>query len=206
MKTLALVVLLASTAAHAEPRFDVVEDFDRPAAPRAPAPKRELPPGDHKDPWTAVELSAGITLGGVATAALVAPIAWSEGAPAPVVGGLVVAGVAGFLAGPTVGHVYAGEGWNAWTTVRASAFAAPLVGLAADAMLGNHGGRDFAPAPGIALGVIGGALLYTVGMIGETASAPFAANDYNASHVTLSIAPIQTRTGMTTGLGVAGTF
>jgi hypothetical protein len=206
MKTIVLFGLLASTAAHAEPRFDEVEDFDPPATPSAPAPQRELPRGDHKDPWTAVELSAGVTLGGVATAALVAPIAWSEGAPASVVGGLVAVGVTGFLAGPTIGHLYAGDGWNVWTTVRASAFAAPLVGLAADAMLGNHGGRDFAPAAGIAIGVVGGALLYTVGMIGETASAPFAANDYTASHVTLSIAPIQTRTGMTTGLGLAGTF
>lgn len=185
MKAILLFTLLASTAARAEP-----------------APLSD----DQKDPWTALELSAGVTLGGLATATLIAPIAWSEGAPGSIVGGLVVVGAAGFLVGPTVGHLYAGEGWNAWTTVRASAFAAPLVGLAADAVLGNHGGRDFAPSAGIALGVIGGALLYTVGMIGETASAPFAASDYNARRVTLSIAPIQTRTGMTTGLGLAGTF
>jgi hypothetical protein len=158
------------------------------------------------DPWTAIELSAGITLGGVATATLVAPIAWNAGAPSSVVGGLVIVGVAGFLAGPSIGHVYAGDGWNGWTTLRASAFAAPLVGLAADAALGNHGGRDFAPAAGISAGVIGGVLLYTAGMIGEIASAPIAANHHNESHVTLSIAPIQTRTGTTTGLALAGTF
>jgi hypothetical protein len=158
-----------------------------------------------KDPWTALSLSAAATLAVPTGLFLVGGLMFDDHQDAA--SALILGGVGAFLVGPTVGHIYSGHAWNPWLGVRLASLAAPIVGVALDFATGAHGGRDFAPPPGLAIGVLAGVATYAVGMVGEIASAPFAARDYNREHhldLQLTIAPIQSKAGLAPGIGLVG--
>ena len=157
-----------------------------------------------KSPVVAGLLSTSITLGGPAIFLVVreAHGAFSLPSEAPAYYGVLIPTLAAFLVGPTMGHVYAGRTWNRWLAVRIGGIVVTLLGAA---LTGNCDGPC---GPGLPIAAVGAAA-YLVGAIGEIASAPGAANEYNREHhvgTQLTLSPIPTRCGSGPGIGLVGWF
>jgi hypothetical protein len=91
------------------------------------APGQNLPadrwPASPKSEGTALGLSVGTTLGGVAMLALASGGGESQG-------GLVAGGLLALAIGPTLGHAYAGNTWNTGLQVRLASAAFATLGAA----------------------------------------------------------------------------
>lgn len=145
-----------------------------PVAKPVPIDKPMLEPETSpKNPDVALELSLGITLGGLALA-----VGGSSFDSAP----MTDTGVLALLVGPSVGHIYAGEGWNGGLGVR-------LIGGGALGLLGvvvflgcvdeclHDPSRPTSEKLFIAAG-----LVEVAGSIYEITTAPSAADRYNREH------------------------
>ena len=118
----------------------------------------------------------------------------------------MVGGVGAFLVGPTVGHIYVDHAWNGWLGLRLAGFGFGLLCGGIAAVVADHDRQDafvlVFPA------ALGGAAV-VVGIVGEIASAPAAARDYNRHHtldISVAITPIRVQAGEVPGVGVVGRF
>lgn len=114
--------------------------------------------------------------------------------------GMLVAGSVGFLVGPTLGHIYAGDAWNAGLAIRLGGLT--LASAAAMIAVRDHHG----PIPGgrgtVFTATAAGLLLFT-GTLVEVSTVPSAVRSANAR---LSVAPVATTSGMTPGAFLVGEF
>lgn len=97
------------------------------------------------------------------------------------------------LVGPSTGHWYAHDGWNAGMGLRLGGLGGMLLGLSMIDLLSVGGGDDDQEDTGAAL-FVSGLALYGVGTIYEIVTAPGAAHDFNADqarlvgpHVTVTV-------------------
>jgi hypothetical protein len=158
-----------------------------------------------KDPSTALWLSLGPTLGGLALE--VASLSVRD--PATAGGMNLVGGIAAFV-GPSLGHAYSGRVWNRGLGIRLAGLATALVGvgLVMSACSDGCGHAQGTASAGGGL-FIGGGIVYVVGVIDEISGAPDAARRYNREHgfdATLTFAPIVTAHSTAPGLGLVGRF
>ena len=149
------IVLLSTSIAYAQP----------------------APNTDEKSPETAVGLSLATTASGVGVLALAYELRSTDSTTA-----LVTFGVALTVIGPTVGHAYAGQAWNAGLGLRLASVATGVIG---GALLVNcldecrdHSKADVGAALFLTSAIVyAGATLYEIGTAGA------AADRYNRMHV-----------------------
>ncbi len=205
MLRLALVLALIPAIAHADP-----PGLTPPGMMPALQQPTILPSGTHKDPTTAVLLSIGVTAGGLGMMVLAAERE-NQGHEDDLTAALNTGGAIAFLAGPTVGHAYAGKTWNTGLGMRIAGLGTSFVGLlvaisecAPFSDSCNSNGADAGAV--IALGGLG---LYAAGGIYEIATAGSAANEYNHAHgldANVGVVPIRTVQGTTPGFALTGHF
>jgi hypothetical protein len=170
---------------------------------------------DPKSASTAFWLSAGATLGAAtglffgyeSTLPTYSAGGTLETSSASSTGRLVIVG-AGVLAlevAPTIGHIYARHPWSTWLGIKVAGLAV-ISGALLTAP--SHCG-DWCALPNdlAAVFVVGG--LSAVGIVGEIASAPGAARQYNTEHqlnVSFGLVPIRDARSATAGFGLVGRF
>jgi hypothetical protein len=150
------------------------------------------------------------TLGGIAagTFILAESEVWGEhgGPRLGVLGGYATAGVV-YALGPSLGRLEVDGAWNWWLRLRLIGVGAMVVGAALD-FAGVTPRAVDAPPVGLSLGVLGGGLVYTVGMIGELVATPLDAAAHNARIAKphdFALVPLRTRDGAS-GIGLVGRF
>lgn len=163
---------------------DLPAPVDAPSLP-GPAVLPERIPGlaaplEHKSGATAISLSLGATLGGVAALAVAANARTDHTFKT----GLAITGLGLVLIGPTAGHIYAGNAWNRGLQVRLGSLAVATAGIALAwrACAPFQGGCSEAEHDQSDLfGGVGfvGTLVYSVAMFYEIGSAGSAAHKYN---------------------------
>jgi len=138
--------------------------------------------GDEKSAALGTSLSIGATLAGVGLVA-------TEESPGIVTGSALV------LVGPSLGHWYAHDAWNAGTTARTLSLAVGFLALV------SARGSDSRGPEYVFWGAVG---TYGLGTIYECATVPRAVRAYNRTHRSLGITPlVRDNAG---GLALAGTF
>jgi hypothetical protein len=175
----AVTILVSSNASAGE-----VDDEEPPPAPSAAPVREEVSPG------VAVALSLSTTAVGAATMLLSA----REGDVLD--DGIGQLGTAIFLVGPSVGHWYARDPWNAGLGMR-------LVGvplLVGGALVYDGGHRR----TGDALATTG-LVLYAIGAYHEIVTAPRAAHEYNVRAQAVTRVVFSGGPG-TMSVGLAGAF
>ena len=154
---------------------------------------------EHKDPGTAVMLSAGGTL--LSVGVLLVGVDTRNST-------LAVAGALSSLITPAAGEIYAGKLFTPGIGLRLAGAGLAVVGV------GEALNCAFTTAPcdrneRLVSGLlIGGAVSYASGVVLDIALAGSAAEDFNRKH-DLHIAPIASRTataGQTFGVGLSGSF
>ena len=172
----------------------------------APPPSSEMPIGS-RSPSTALWWSAGTTGAGLAlllAAKVIYPDFPSHSTPLDV---MLVGSIGALVVGPTLGHTYAGKTWNRWLGVRLAGLGVVGVGAVVSLALAAsvcHPDGVGCLVLGLGASAVLGGGTYAVGTIGEIATAPSAAHDYNREHhfdAQLTLAPIQSRTGLAPGVG-----
>ncbi|MGE5181949.1 MAG: hypothetical protein ACM31C_07795 [Acidobacteriota bacterium] len=165
----------------------------------APPSAHPADPVDRKSSGVAIALSFGTTAAG----GLMLLAAGHRSGSDPGEGPIVVAGLAAFAIGPTVGHIYAGRIWSTGLAIRLAGASAGVVG--ATMVLGCVDRCDHPDQADVGAGLfLAGAAAYGLGMLYEIASADVAARDYNAAHAAVTLAPLRSRDGLIPGLAVAG--
>ena len=209
-----IAVLTLSVLAPSMARADAPAPGEKPPAPILLTPPRSVAPMPAsrlaaKTPSTALALSLSPTLVGLSLGIFALVVTDSNTANAgtePIATGLMIAGAAAFLIGPTLGHVYSGSTWNRGLKIR-------LAGLGIAALGGIVGAGDCHSGAicsnqlgGIAMAVIGGGII-VAGTAIEVATAPSSARAYNAKRgVTLGMRPIATHHGTVPSVFLGGTF
>ncbi|MEZ4398841.1 MAG: hypothetical protein R3B06_02390 [Kofleriaceae bacterium] len=186
----ALAALLFPAAVTAQPALTP------PSRAVAPAVSTEMPVPTRYNPDTALGLSLGVTLAGVAVSAVAGQ---TDSGPLSSAGGAMI------FFGPSVGHWYTGDYLTTGLGMRVAGSGLAVLGIVM-ALSGNGPGRssDGADGTGLLL-VMAGAGLYVGGTVHDIATAPRAARRKNrtlAARVALS--PTVTRTSA--GLAVGGSF
>jgi hypothetical protein len=180
------VAISAGGAAHAQP---AVTPLTTPASPE---------PVDAKSPSVAVGLSLVGSLGSAALVLGGASLGNGAGQ------GLVLAGLAGSLVAPSLGHWYAGHYLTAGLGARlvgGAVFTAGLATVLSDCLF-----ETSCDSSGGTLVVLG-AVSYVGGMIYDIATASGAAQDYNeAHHLRLAPTVVPSGAGQGLGLGLSGVF
>lgn len=181
------------------PTLDVSRDDDEVARP-APALSTTTAPRDYTSPRVALALSLGTTLSSVAFY-IAADVNYQHAAP------LALAGTFALALGPTTGHIYAGDTWNAGLKVRLGGLGAAVAGftLAITACPPFGGGCSNEGLATLgALTFVGGGITYGIGTLYEIATAPAAARASNRARARrFAVGPV---VGHTPGLAVAGMF
>ena len=181
---------------------------DPSTAPRDPSTAPRDPSTAPRDPSTALWLSLGMTLGGVGLIA--AAVASHDSA---ITGMLGTVGALGVIAGPSLGHVYAGRLWNRGLELRLYGLGTAAIGWMLELVVLYNciDGRcpaayAFALYAGAGHIAVGG-LAYFGGTVHEIFSAPSAARRYNSEHgigSSVMIVPFVTRSA--TGLSLSARF
>lgn len=172
------------------------------AQPSGAPPAGTAQHGDEKSPELAVVLSISAMLVGGMAASVYDPTS-GAGSPGNVVS---YAGIALAAVGPTVGHIYADDPWNAGIGIRLAGVCLIVVS-ASEVSHGAFGDEIDINRRGL-IELAAGAALYTGGAIYEIATAPSAVRAYNRAHAARtagwSIAPSLGNGG--TGLALVGRF
>lgn len=198
----AIVIVATTTSAVAEP---------------APPPR--------KSPRTALWMSLGTTLGGLALASWGADIGFRKGecCPAPYANtpraveyGLAGVGGAALLVGPSLGSLYVDRFWNAGSYLRLAGVGTVGLGLAGALAVSERKcptGVTDCESGGILVfgaGLVLGGGLYVAGAAYEIATTPRAARRYNRDHgldATLTMTALRAQNGsLAPGFAVAGRF
>jgi len=175
----------------AERVWAIAPDYYATTFSTSPAIARCLDPvvhGGHRSPPLAFALALGTPVAGVGL--LVLGFNAREGNLLVLAPGMLVLAI-----GPTIGRAYAGKTWSWWMAVRLAGFATALGGLLPQKQ--QFGGLEYIAA---------GGLVYTIGALGEIATAPRVAIDHNNAldeHQAV-VVPMVTRGGG--GLALAGSF
>lgn len=155
-------------------------------------------PVEPRSPGTAVFLSAGTTVAGVAMLA-------AAGTSSDFRSALVIGGLAAIAIGPTMGHAYAGRAWNPSLKVRlislGVATGSLAIGLAACPPFSGACKSDGAVALA-SVGFVGGGLTYAGATLAEIGAAAGAARRFNERRQ-LQIVPAA---GTGPGVTLVGTF
>jgi len=156
----------------------------------------------HEPPQEKSEQTAfGLSLAGTAV-----PLAITIAAVSTDQDELALAGAAGMLLGPSLGHWYAGRVVTGGLALRAGGTALMFVG--ALQALGHtlcHGHEDDCGGDGSAL-LIGGAAAFVGGTIYDVATAGRQARRWNEKHFDLAPMVVRGASGKAPGFGIAGTF
>ncbi|MDB4959274.1 MAG: hypothetical protein JWO36_6843 [Myxococcales bacterium] len=201
VKTLLTLLLVVSPAIARAQAFEPTMD------PQPPSQVRPETPVAEKSESTALALSLGTTLGGVALIGIAQSSHGSERDTLSSIGAVAA------TIGPTLGHAYADDVINGGLGMRLAGtgvvIAGAMVAFSACPIFdpcgpGQQSTKDFG---GVL--IAGGALLYGAGLVYEIATAPIAAREYNRTHhasAALTIAPIRTRDGTSPGFAFVGRF
>jgi hypothetical protein len=162
-----------------------------------------------KSPATAGLLSVAGTLAGITVGSILvgrSEVAGEHGDNRlGVLAGYSVAGAA-FAFGPSLGRAYVGGTWNWWLRLRLIGVGAFILGAGLD-FAGVTPRVVDAPPVGLTLGVLGGGVVYTIGMIGENVATPLTAVEHNerlTGRHDVALVPLHTRDGG--GLALIGRF
>jgi hypothetical protein len=168
---------------------------------------RDGGPAVHKDRTTAIVLSWIPTLAGAGIAAAGLGLTFSN--PDDTVGeAMAMVGSTAMFIGPSLGHGYAGKLWTPWLGVRLASSVLSTIVAAVTIAADHDYGLELQPRTEkilIPTAIVGGTG-YLVGVIGDLVTAGSAVDDYNSHHLQLTVAPVATRTGITPGIGLAGSF
>ncbi len=168
------------------------------AQPSAPPPPAPAP----KSPALALALSIGLPAVAVATVWLSdGPEFRARGTAKTAWHAVWWTSAGAFLAGPTLGSIYAGNPWNLGLQLRLAG-----AGICIAAVMEQPDGGN--GPTGWDLVFLGGLAVYGSGMIAETATAQLAIARRNRRHreAQISVVPIATSRDTVPGIGVSGSF
>ncbi len=162
----------------------------------APADVPAQPPVDERDPTTALLWS----LGGTAASAGMLAVGIKANNENLIVGGLLSS-----LVTPSLGEIYAGKILTPGMGIRAASAVAVVYGVASSICWDNCNSSDQRTGEML---LAGGLIGYAAGTLYDIVAAPSAANEYNAAHRRLTIAPtmMNSSTGPVMGMGIGGKF
>ncbi len=159
---------------------------------------------DYRDPTTALWLSAGITAGGLALVVGMAVKPSGFDLPSPIAEAAVIAGVAGLVVGPTVGHIYAGHTGSVGLGLRAGSLVPMALGALGEFACGLAANSCSSAEPVL---LLAGAAGYVTGTVLEIATAGGAARDHDRGlGATLSFTPVRGAQKTVPGVGIVGKF